>query len=75
MRVMDTSAPLTGIIGAMQAAEALKIISGAGQVAIGRLMLLDGLTTGMAQREIRVRIRSAPSAVASGSDAKRCAWN
>ena len=42
--VMGIFAPLTGIIGAMQAAEALKIISGAGQVAIGRLMLLDGLT-------------------------------
>lgn len=37
-------APLTGIIGAMQAAEALKIISGAGQPAFGRLLLLDGLT-------------------------------
>jgi len=42
--VMGIFAPLTGIIGAMQAAEALKIISGAGQVAIGRLLLLDGLT-------------------------------
>ena len=41
---MGIFAPLTGIIGAMQAAEALKIISGAGQVAIGRLLLLDGLT-------------------------------
>ena len=42
--VMGIFAPLTGIIGAMQAAEALKIISGAGQAAIGRLLLLDGLT-------------------------------
>ena len=42
--VMGVFAPLTGIIGAMQAAEALKIISGAGQAAIGRLLLLDGLT-------------------------------
>lgn len=42
--VMGIFAPLTGIIGAMQAAEALKIISGAGQTAIGRLLLLDGLT-------------------------------
>jgi molybdopterin/thiamine biosynthesis adenylyltransferase len=42
--VMGVFAPLTGIIGAMQAAEALKIISGAGQTAIGRLLLLDGLT-------------------------------
>ncbi|MEI7613241.1 MAG: molybdopterin-synthase adenylyltransferase MoeB [Betaproteobacteria bacterium] len=37
-------APLTGIIGSMQAAEALKLISGAGQAAVGRLLLLNGLT-------------------------------
>jgi adenylyltransferase/sulfurtransferase len=37
-------APLTGIIGAMQAAEALKLISGAGEPLVGRLLLLDGLT-------------------------------
>ena len=42
--VMGVFAPLTGIIGAMQAAEALKIVSGAGEPAIGRLLLLDGLT-------------------------------
>ncbi len=42
--VMGVFAPLTGIIGTMQAAEALKVISGAGQPAIGRLLLLDGLT-------------------------------
>jgi adenylyltransferase/sulfurtransferase len=42
--VMGIFAPLTGIIGAMQAAEALKIVSGAGKPAIGRLLLLDGLS-------------------------------
>jgi len=41
--VMGVFAPLTGIIGAMQAAEALKVISGAGEPAIGRLLLFDGL--------------------------------
>ena len=41
---MGVFAPLVGIIGAMQAAEALKIISGAGKPAIGRLLLLDALT-------------------------------
>jgi adenylyltransferase/sulfurtransferase len=41
---MGVFAPLTGIIGAMQAAEALKMLSGAGTPAIGRLLLLDGLT-------------------------------
>jgi molybdopterin-synthase adenylyltransferase len=42
--VMGVFAPLTGIIGAMQAAEALKVISGAGEPAIGRLLLYDALT-------------------------------
>ena len=46
-------APLTGIIGAMQAAETLKIISGAGEPLTGRLLLLDGLT--MEWRSVRFR--------------------
>lgn len=49
--VTGVFAPLTGIIGAMQAAEALKVISGAGDALIGRLLLLDGLT--MQWRSIR----------------------
>lgn len=35
--------PLVGIIGAMQAAEALKLICGAGKTLNGRLLLLDAL--------------------------------
>ena len=42
--VLGVFAPITGIIGAMQAAEALKIISCAGEPAVGRLLLLNGLT-------------------------------
>ena len=42
--VMGVFAPLTGIIGSMQAAEALKLVSGVGTPAVGRLLLLDGLT-------------------------------
>ena len=42
--VTGVFAPLTGIIGATQAAEALKLISGAGEPLVGRLLLLDGLT-------------------------------
>ena len=42
--IMGVFAPLTGIIGAMQAAEVLKVISGAGEPAVGRLLLLDALT-------------------------------
>ncbi len=34
-------APLVGIIGSMQAAEALKLLSGAGQPVVGRLLMLD----------------------------------
>ena len=39
---MGVFAPLVGIIGSMQAAEALKLLSGAGKTAIGRLLMLDG---------------------------------
>lgn len=42
--VMGVFAPLTGIIGAMQAAEALKLIAGIGTSLSGRLLLLDALT-------------------------------
>ena len=38
---MGVFAPLVGIIGSMQAAEALKLLSGAGKPAIGRLQMLD----------------------------------
>jgi molybdopterin/thiamine biosynthesis adenylyltransferase len=38
---MGVFAPLVGIIGATQAAEALKVIMGLGQVLTGRLLLLD----------------------------------
>lgn len=39
---MGVFAPLVGIIGAIQAAEALKLISGAGRPLTGRLLMLDG---------------------------------
>jgi molybdopterin/thiamine biosynthesis adenylyltransferase len=42
--VMGVFAPLTGIIGCTQAAEALKILIGFGETLNGRLLLLDGLT-------------------------------
>lgn len=41
--VMGVFAPLTGIIGATQAAEALKLLVGCGTSLDGRLLLLDGL--------------------------------
>jgi molybdopterin/thiamine biosynthesis adenylyltransferase len=39
---MGVFAPLVGVIGAMQAAEAMKLIVGTGQSLAGRLLLLDG---------------------------------
>ncbi len=49
---MGVFAPLVGIIGACQAAEALKIIVACGTTLAGRLLLLDGLA--MSWREIAV---------------------
>ena len=49
---MGVFAPLVGIIGAMQAAEALKLLSGAGTSLAGRLQMLDGRT--MEWSEVRV---------------------
>jgi molybdopterin/thiamine biosynthesis adenylyltransferase len=57
---MGVFAPLTGIIGTLQAAEALKLIAGIGTPLAGRLLLFDGL--GCSWREIRIP-RSADCAV------------
>ena len=43
---MGVFAPLVGIIGSMQAAEALKLLSGAGAPSVGRLLMLDGRNMG-----------------------------
>lgn len=39
---MGVFAPLVGIIGSLQAAEALKLLSGAGRALTGRLLMLEG---------------------------------
>jgi molybdopterin/thiamine biosynthesis adenylyltransferase len=49
---MGVFAPLVGIIGSMQAAEALKLVTGAGRSLNGRLLMLDG--RGMEWNEIRL---------------------
>jgi molybdopterin-synthase adenylyltransferase len=49
---MGVFAPLVGIVGAAQAAEALKLIAGIGESLAGRLLLLDALA--MQWRELRV---------------------
>src|SRR5688572_28827455 len=51
--VMGVFAPLTGIVGSMQAAEALKLLTGAGETLTGKLLLLDALT--MQVRTIRLK--------------------
>jgi molybdopterin/thiamine biosynthesis adenylyltransferase len=50
--VMGVFAPLTGMIGAWQAAEALKLIIGAGDTLCGRLLLVDALSS--TWRSIRI---------------------
>jgi molybdopterin-synthase adenylyltransferase len=49
---MGVFAPLVGIIGSMQAAEALKLLTGAGQTLAGRLQMLDGRS--MEWNEVRM---------------------
>ncbi len=49
--VTGVFAPLTGIVGATQAAEALKILARCGEPLAGRLLLLDALS--MRWREVR----------------------
>ena len=44
--VMGVFAPLTGLIGTLQAAEALKIVAGFGEPAIGRMLLVDSRRNG-----------------------------
>jgi adenylyltransferase/sulfurtransferase len=51
--VMGVFAPLVGIIGATQAAEALKLIAGVGESLNGRLLLLDSLA--MEWRTVRLK--------------------
>ena len=42
--LMGVFAPLVGIIGAMQAGEAIRLLTGVGEPLVGKLLLLDGLT-------------------------------
>lgn len=61
--VMGVFAPLVGIIGSMQAAEALKILAGIGQSLNGRLLLLDVLR--MEVRTVKLK-RDAACPVCAG---------
>jgi adenylyltransferase/sulfurtransferase len=55
--VMGVFAPITGIIGTVQAAEALKVLADVGETLNGRLLLLDGLS--MEWRQVRLKKDSA----------------
>jgi adenylyltransferase/sulfurtransferase len=50
--VMGVFAPVVGIVGATQAAEALKLIAGVGETLAGRLLLLDAYA--MRWHEVRI---------------------
>lgn len=61
--VMGVFAPVTGIVGTIQAAEALKILAEVGDALTGRLLLLDALSM-----EIRViRLRKDPACSVCGA--------
>lgn len=64
--VMGVFAPLTGIVGAMQAAEALKLVAQAGTTASGRLLILDALAM-----DVRaVRFEADPHCIVCRRDAR-----
>ena len=61
---MGVFAPLVGIIGSLQAAEALKLLCGIGRSLAGRLLMLDG--RGMEFNEVRIA-RNPGCAVCGGA--------
>lgn len=61
--VMGVLAPLTGVIGAFQALEAIKLLAGFGASASGRMLMLDALRAEW--RAVRVR-KDAACAVCAG---------
>jgi molybdopterin/thiamine biosynthesis adenylyltransferase len=66
---MGVFSPLVGVIGSMQAAEALKILSGAGEPAVGRLLMLDGRSMSWTD----IRLPRNPSCPVCGSTLPRSA--
>src|SRR6185436_1328622 len=60
--IMGVFAPITGIIGTIQAAEALKLLVGTGEALTGRLLLVDALAM-----ELRtIRLTKDPACVVCG---------
>ncbi len=60
---MGVFAPLVGLVGSIQAAEAMKLITGAGTPLVGKLLLIDART--MEFRELR--LASDPSCTVCGA--------
>lgn len=67
--VMGVFAPLVGIIGATQAAEALKVLAGTGETLNGKLLMLDALT--MQWRSVRLKKDPACPVCVGGDTAQR----
>ena len=67
--IMGVFAPLVGIVGSTQAAEALKMLMGTGETLNGRLLMLDALT--MQWRSVRLRKDTACPVCASGNTTQR----
>jgi molybdopterin-synthase adenylyltransferase len=60
---MGVFAPLTGIVGTMQAAEALKLLGGFGEPAVGKLLMIDARTMGVSE----MRFKKSTDCVGCGS--------
>ena len=58
--------PLVGLVGSLQALEALKLLAGFGEPMVGRLLLIDALTSRF--RELRVKRDPACSVCGSAHD-------
>jgi molybdopterin/thiamine biosynthesis adenylyltransferase len=67
--VMGVFAPLVGIIGSTQAAEALKLLAGTGETLNGRLLMLDALS--MQWHSVRLKKDPACRVCANGDTAQR----
>jgi adenylyltransferase/sulfurtransferase len=67
--VMGVFAPLVGVIGSMQAAEALKLLMGVGRDLSGRLLLLDALA--MEWRSVRLKKDPQCTVCAAGDTVQR----
>ena len=64
---MGVLAPLVGIVGSMQALEAIKLLTGAGESLAGQLLMLDARTMGWDS----IRIARQPHCTVCGLDCER----